>query len=264
MSQIIPAVLTVGGTGLVFGCILAFASFIFKVEEDERTELIVKVLPGANCGGCGYAGCAAYAAAIVEGKAPLNACGVGKEAVSKKIAEIMGAEAESAEPLVASVMCVGTCDLAKEKYEDDGLADCVSANKLAGGAKACRNGCLGLGSCAKVCPFGAISVSDGVAVVDKEKCTACGKCVSTCPKHIIKLIPQKSKYVVKCSSTAAGAQTIKACSAGCIGCKMCEKNCPKSAVKVENNLAEIDYSICVGCGICAEKCPKKIIRKEEI
>ncbi len=259
MNQIISAILIVGGTGLLFGLILAFASFIFKVDEDERIEKITNVLPGANCGGCGFAGCSAYASAIVEGKAPLNSCSVGKEAVSQKIAEIMGASVEDAEPLVAHVMCGGTCDSANTKYEYSGINDCAAAAKLGGGQKSCPNGCLGFGSCAAVCPFGAIEIKDGIAHIIKEKCVACGKCVKKCPKHIIKLIPAKQKHIVNCSAVTPGPATMKNCTVGCVGCRLCEKNCPKEAVKVENNLAAINYSNCVDCGICAAKCPKKVI-----
>lgn len=259
MSEIISAILVVGGIGLVFGCILAFASFIFKVEEDERIGLISAELPGANCGGCGYAGCSAFASAVVEGTAPVNGCTVGKNAVAEKVAAIMGCEAENIEPMVARVLCAGTCDVAKDKYEYQGISNCAAAAKLAGGAKSCPNGCLGLGSCAEACKFDAISVENGIAKVDPEKCTACGQCVEACPKKIIAMIPKKKKYTVDCSATTPGAATGKNCSVGCIGCKICEKNCLFDAIKVENALARIDYEKCTDCGICAEKCPKKII-----
>ena len=263
MSQIISAVLTVGGTGLIFGCILAFASFIFKVDEDERIGLIEAELPGANCGGCGYAGCSAYAAAVAQGSAPPNACTVGKAAVAEKIAEIMGCEAVAAEPTSAVVLCSGTCDLAPDKYQYSGIPDCAAANKLSGGAKSCSYGCLGLGSCVSVCQFGAIYIKDGIAHIDSEKCTSCGKCVKACPKNIIAILPKKQKYIVKCNSEDSGAKTSKQCKAGCIGCRICEKNCPSGAVKIENNLARIDYSLCTSCGICMDKCPKKIIHLKD-
>lgn len=259
MSQIISAVLIVGGTGLLFGCILALASFVFKVDEDERIEKILNALPGANCGGCGYAGCSAYAAAVVNENAPISACSVGKTAVSEKIAEIMGKTVEETTPLVAHVMCGGTCEKAKNKYTYDGIPDCAAAAKLSGGAKSCEFGCLGLGSCAAVCPFGAIELSNGIARIIPEKCVACGRCVKVCPKHIVKLVPANKTHIVNCSSVSPGAVVGKVCSGGCIGCKICEKNCPNGAVKVENNLAVIDYEKCTGCGICAEKCPKNAI-----
>lgn len=259
MANIIYAVAIVGIIGLIFGLLLSFASVIFKVETDEREGKIVEVLPGANCGGCGFAGCSAYAAAVVSGNAPVNACSVGKDAVAAKIAEIMGVKAEKSEPMCARVMCAGDCDKAPDKYIYTGNEDCRSAVRLAGGAKACPNGCLGLGSCVKVCKFGAISVTDGIASVDEEKCTACGACVKTCPKHIIELIPQKSKYYVQCKNTEKGALTNKHCKVGCIGCRKCEKACPVGAVAVNDNLAKIDCSKCIGCGACAAECPRKII-----
>ena len=259
MSGILSAILVVGGIGLVFGCILAFASFIFKVEEDERIGLISAELPGANCGGCGYAGCSAYATAVVEGTAPVNACSVGKSALAKKIAAVMGCEAQEIEPMVARVKCVGTCDVAKDKYDYQGIANCAAAAKLAGGAKSCPNGCLGLGSCAEACKFDAISIENGIAKVDSDKCTACGQCVAVCPKKVIELVPKKHKYVVDCSATTNGAVTGKNCTSGCIGCKICEKNCEVQAITIENFLAHINYEKCIDCGICAEKCPHKII-----
>ncbi len=259
MNSIISAVLIVGGIGLIFGCILAFASFVFKVEEDERIGEICESLPGANCGACGYAGCSAYAAAVVEKDAPLNACSVGKDAVTEKISQIMGKTSEAAEPKTARVLCIGNCKVSSDKYIYDGIADCVAVSKLSGGAKSCRYGCLGLGSCVSACQFDAIKIKDGVAWIDSEKCVACGKCIEKCPKNIILLMPKKSTPVVACSSTEKGALTTKNCKAGCIGCKICEKNCPSGAIKVENNLARIDYSLCTNCGICVEKCPKKVI-----
>lgn len=261
MSNVISAVLIVGGIGLIFGCILAFASFVFKVEEDERVGKISECLPGANCGACGYAGCSAYATAVVEQNAPINACSVGKDSVVEKIAQIMGKTAESSEQKTARVLCAGECEVAIDKYIYEGMVDCVAAAKLAGGAKACRYGCLGLGSCVKECQFDAIKIINGVATIDSDRCVACGKCVKKCPKNVISIVPKKQNYIVSCSSLEKGAFTTKKCTVGCIGCKICEKNCPVSAIKIENNLARIDSNLCIGCGVCAEKCPKKIILK---
>ena len=217
-------------------------------------------MPGANCGGCGFPGCGGCAAAIVAGTAPANACPVGGAAVAAKIGSIMGVEAGSAEPTAAFVKCQGTCDIAKEKYTYFGLDDCTMAMQLAGGgAKSCTYGCLGLGSCKKVCAFGAIEIVNGIAVIDKDKCVSCGKCVSTCPKHIIELLPVKKKVKVQCSSKDMGKNVNAVCSAGCIACKICEKNCPFDAIHVVDNLAVIDYDKCKACGICANKCPKGVL-----
>lgn len=182
--------------------------------------------------------------------------------MAEKIAAIMGVEAGSSQRMVAFVACQGDCDRAGQDYEYYGIQDC---SKMAfvpgGGPKSCSSGCLGYGSCVKACPFDAIHVIKGVAVVDKEKCKACGKCVESCPRHLISLIPYEAKYAVGCSSADKGPVTMKACQAGCIGCGICVKNCPAQAVAVKDFHAVIDQEKCVGCGVCAEKCPKKIIGK---
>lgn len=259
MNNILLAVVIIGGIGLFFGIILAIAGIVFEVKKDERITDICDVLPGANCGACGYTGCMAYASAIVTDNAPSNCCSVGKDPVAQKIADIMGVDAKAVEPKYAVVLCDGDCNKAKDKYEYAGVMDCVLASKLAGGAKECENGCLGLGTCVSVCKFDAISIVDGIAVVDPDKCTACGQCVIHCPKHIIEIIPAKNNYFVKCINNDKGAFTNKYCQTGCIGCKICEKACPIDAIHVNDNIAKIDYSICKNCGVCADKCPKKII-----
>ena len=171
--NVVTAIASISGLGVVFGGFLGYASKIFAVEEDPKVGEIMGVLPGANCGGCGFPGCSGCATAIAEGKAPVNACPVGGAKVAAKVAAIMGVEAGSSEPQVAFVKCNGTCSNAKSKYKYEGISDCVFASQLANsGSKGCTYGCLGLGSCVKVCDFGALSIVDGVAVVDEEKCVA--------------------------------------------------------------------------------------------
>ena len=251
---------SIGGLGIVFGAILGFASKIFAVDEDPRVGQVLECLPGANCGGCGYPGCGGLATAIVEGRAPVNACAVGGANAAAAIAEVMGVVAEEKEPTVAFVKCGGTCDKAQNKYDYDGISDCVMAAQLAGKtSKACTYGCMGLGSCVKACQFGAIKIENGVAVVDPDVCVSCGKCVSTCPQHIIELVPKKKKVKVQCSSKDMGKAVMSVCSAGCIGCKICEKTCKFDAIHVIDNIAVIDYDKCKNCGMCANKCPKKVI-----
>ena len=259
-QAIIFAIVSIGGLGIVFGAILGFASKIFAVDEDPRVGQVQECLPGANCGGCGYPGCGGLATAIVAGKAPVNACAPGGAKAAAAIAEVMGVVAEETEPTVAFVKCGGTCDKAQNKYDYDGIDDCIMAAQLAGASsKACAYGCMGLGSCVKACKFDAIKIENGVAVVDPDLCVSCGKCVSTCPKHIIEIVPKKKKVKVQCSSKDMGKAVMSVCSAGCIGCKICEKTCKFDAIHVIDNIAVIDYDKCKNCGMCANKCPKKVI-----
>ncbi len=259
MMDILFPVILIGGMGLLFGALLAIAAKAFHVKVDERIPKITNVLPGANCGGCGYAGCSAYAEAIVSGEAKTNLCPSGGTAVAEKIAEIMGIDALAVIPKVARVMCSGTNECAKTKYIYSGEADCHSAMKLGGGPKSCSYGCIGLGSCIKVCSNDAISIVNGVAVVDKDKCGSCGQCVLECPKHIIELVRADVSYTVSCSSKDKGKKVKAVCDTGCIGCGICAKNCLAEAITVENNLAKIDPEKCANCGMCAEKCPQKCI-----
>ena len=260
MNNIILAFICFAAISVILGAILAVASKVFAVENDERAEKILEYLPGANCGGCGYTGCSALSEAILKGDAPVNACASLSKEACDKIAEIAGlASPEAGIRKRAQVMCSGTHELAAKKYIYEGIQDCVSAAMLSGGDKLCPNGCIGLGTCASACKFGAIHIINGVAAVDYEKCVACGACITACPKHIIRLIPYDAKHWVGCSSTDKGAVTKNYCEVGCIGCKICEKACSNGAIKVENNLASINYELCNGCGVCVSKCPRKII-----
>ena len=190
MSGIIIAMLVVGGVGLFIGLFLGVAAIKFKVQVDEKEVAVLEALPGNNCGGCGYAGCSGLAAAIAKGDAAVNQCPVGGEAVAEKISEIMGVEAGESRRMAAFVACQGDCDKAKVDYEYTGIEDCRMLSFVPnGGPKTCNYGCLGYGSCVRACPFDAIHVVKGVAVVDKEKCKACGKCVEACPKKLISLLP---------------------------------------------------------------------------
>ena len=249
-----------GIVALLLGLFLGFAGEAFKVEVDPKEEAINGCLPGNNCGGCGYAGCSGLAAAIAKGEAPVNQCPVGGDEVAAKIGEIMGVDAGAGVKKVAFVKCAGTCEKAKSDYEYTGIEDCAAMAFVPnGGSKSCNYGCLGYGSCVKACPFDAIHVVDGVAVVDKDKCKACSKCIAACPKGLIELVPYDAKHMVQCSSHDKGKDVMAACSVGCIGCMKCVKTCEDKAVTVTNFLAHIDQDKCTGCGKCAEACPKKII-----
>lgn len=262
LKAIAITIAILGGLGLVFGLILAIASKIFAVEEDPRKELLMEIMPGANCGACGFAGCSAYADAVIEGTTVVGACPVGGAALAQKMASIMGVtDVGASVRQVAMVRCNGSGSN-RNRYNYEGIQNCLAASRVAaGGPLACRFGCLGYGSCMNLCDFGAISVEDGVAKVDTEKCVGCLKCISACPRNLITVVPYGSEVVIKCSSRDKGAFTRSACERGCIGCSLCVKACPSGAITVENNLASIDYNKCIACGACIEKCPQKLIRR---
>ena len=200
-AGVLTAAAVIGITGLLIAVLLGVAANVFEVPVDEKAIAIRDVLPGANCGGCGYAGCDAMAAAIAAGEAPVNGCPVGGPAVADKIGEIMGVSAGEDVKKVAFVKCAGTCDKASVKANYYGISDCRSAAAIPGRSdKACAYGCMGFGSCVAACGFDAIHIEHGVAVVDKEKCVACGKCAEECPNHLIELIPYDATKVVSCSN----------------------------------------------------------------
>ncbi len=260
MNGILIAALVVGIIGLVIGIVLGVASEKFKVEVDENEEKIRSLLPGNNCGACGFAGCDGLAAAIAKKQAPVNQCPVGGAEVAKLIGEVMGEKAQETIHMTAYVKCNGTCDKVKTQYQYFGIQDCQSASVVPGsGDKKCSYGCMGYGSCVKVCPFDAIHIIDGVAVVDKDQCKACQKCIDVCPNHLIEMVPYHSLHRVQCNSHDKGAKVTKACNVGCIGCTLCTKVCPTGAITVTDFLAHIDYTKCTNCGACVEKCPRKII-----
>lgn len=263
IESILIALAVVAVIGLIAAILLVLASHFFAVKVDEKFTEIRACLPGANCGACGFAGCDGYAQALAEGKVKANLCIPGALETVEKVSAILGIaveEGELKEASVAIVQCNGTCDAAPRKAIYDGVNSCRAAAVLYGGAVACRNGCLGCGDCAKVCPLGAICIQDDIAHVDSRVCIGCGLCAKTCPKGIISLIPRDSKTVVLCSNTEKGAIARKNCKNACIGCKKCELNCPEKAIVVTNNLAVIDYDKCTGCGICESNCPVHCIK----
>ncbi|MBQ4650074.1 MAG: RnfABCDGE type electron transport complex subunit B [Firmicutes bacterium] len=255
MSILTPVLLVVV-IGFVLAVILTIASKVFFVPVDETVANLRAELPGANCGACGFAGCDDYAAALAADPSIGTAkCPVGGADLAVALAAVLGVEAGTAEPQVAVVMCNGNKEAAKSLMEYQGLSTCVAAKQMFGGVNVCSHGCLGLGDCERICPYGAIKVCDGVAVVARELCVGCGMCANQCPNKVIRIAPAKNKVVVACNSKDAGAKTRKACSNGCIGCKKCEKACKFEAITVENNLAFIDPEKCKNCGLCAKDCP---------
>ncbi len=258
MTYIIP-VLILGVCGILAGVLLTVASKLFHVEVDERVEKISSSLPQANCGACGYAGCADYADAIVNNNAPTNLCRPGGTESANKIAEILGVSAEDVIPMTAVVHCNGDCNATQQQFDFDGVQSCKAVKRFYGGNGMCKYGCIGLGDCMNVCEYNAINIRDGLAKVNPSLCQACGQCVNVCPNNLISVRPKTNTVDVLCSSSANGKTTKLACSNGCIGCKICEKKCPDGAIKVENFHASIDYSKCTSCGLCKSACPVKAI-----
>ncbi len=254
-TAILYAVAALGVVAAAFGLILAFADKKFAVETDERVAKVRECLGGANCGACGFAGCDAFAQAVVEGKADPSGCApAGAEGI-KRIAEVMGISANVSAPKVAKVLCQGEKGVVKDKYEYVGATSCRTAASMAGGPKLCPYACVGLGDCERACKFGAISIHNGIAHIDETKCTACGACEKTCPRGVIKLLPLHSTVVVRCRNSETGRIAREMCMKACIACKLCEKQCKYDAIYVVNGYAMIDPEKCTRCGACAEKCP---------
>lgn len=261
-TDVVVPVLIFAAIGAIAGTLLILGSKFFAVEVDEKVTKIAEALPNANCGACGYAGCADYAKAVAEGKAPNNKCKPGGSDAAKAIAAIMGQEALEAEREVAYVRCNGCLDASEDRYNFISTQSCSATERFYNGKRMCRSGCDGLGDCAAVCDRDAICIVNGVAVVNPEKCGACGKCVAACPNNLIVIRPYKQKVDVRCSSRDPGKIAKDVCKNSCIGCKLCEKKCPEGAITVTDNHATIDYSKCTNCGACAAACPRKCIENK--
>lgn len=253
--------------GGFFGSVLAVASKKFEVETDERIPEILQVLPGANCGACGFPGCGGLAEAIVEGAAKPNACVVAKADVAEAIAQIMGQVVEASEERkVARIKCSCAVQDATKIYEYKGISDCHLAVNLFKGPRNCNFGCFGMGSCARVCPFGAISMNaDGLPEINYDLCTGCGVCVDDCPQFLLYLEKISQEVFIGCNNLDRGKPAKDVCSKACISCGICVKMCPEGAIKMNTyknggTLPSIDSSKCTQCGTCAERCPSKCIK----
>lgn len=243
---------------MLFAIALAYLGKKLAVSRDERIDQVRDCLSGANCGACGYAGCDGFATALVEGKAELSSCNATSKEKKEEIAEILGLT-DTGEATKVVVCCHGGQD-AKDKYDYVGYGDCRSMELLAGGRKQCAWGCLGTGSCVDACQHHAVTVKQkGYSEVSLSKCISCGRCISVCPKKIIKRIPASATYYVACSNHQKGKEVRELCTKGCIACGICVKQCEVGAITIVDNLATIDYTKCINCGKCAAKCPQRCI-----
>jgi RnfABCDGE-type electron transport complex B subunit len=264
LTNVLTALAVVVSVGAFFAILLAVFTELFGVEENEKTKQIRAVLPGINCGACGFKGCNDYADALANGKAKPNLCIPGSKATADEIGEILGIEVPEPKAVVAFVRCNGTCDATLEKAIYEGIDSCKAKYICYHGPKFCSYGCLGCGECAKICISDAINIFDGIAHVDADLCIGCGLCAKECPTNIISMVPKDATTVVCCSSKDRGADARKFCKNSCIACKKCEKACPNQAITVIDNCAVIDYSKCDGCGLCAEGCPTKCIKNVKL
>lgn len=266
MLQLIIPALILGGLGFLFALGLAYISKRFTVTVDPRVEEVESALAGANCGVCGYPGCRSYAEAIVFRGEPINKCAPGGKESLQRIAKIMNVEAPEVIPMVAVVQCQGGKHETVKFFTYDGVPDCQAAQMICAGSRSCNYGCLGFGSCAKSCPFSAISMnSNGLPVIDEEKCVGCGVCVEACPRKIIALIPRTQELFLGCVNLEASPSTRKFCQAGCISCGLCVKRNPAGTrgISMEGNLPSIKYELLRSWPEANQVCPRKcyVVRK---
>ncbi len=270
MATLIAPITVIGLTGLGCGLLLALAARFLAVREDSRVEAVLERLPGINCGACGMAGCAEYAQAIVLNGAPVTLCKPGGAETVKALAAYLGINAQADERQVAMILCGGHNQVAQRQADYNGIADCAAAERIGGDGKTCSYGCMGLGSCARVCPVDAIEITQQrLAQVHPELCIGCGKCVRTCPRSLIVMVPEGRTVHVLCRSRERGPVVRKYCSVGCIGCTRCAKALDNQGIAMDGFLAVVDYRVPITKTEVADVCPQHTIvirdgRKAEV
>lgn len=262
----LTSVLCLFGLGLIASVVLAVASRVFYVEEDPRVEAVTEALPGANCGGCGFAGCGAYAAAVIEDPSvSASLCCAGGSEVAAKVAELSGKASGSAEPMISFRRCVKDQGKVIKKYTYEGLTSCAAAAQLEDGPDACKFSCLGFGDCVKACAFDAMYIENDLVQINPAKCVACGACVGVCPNTILEMIPRRARVQVFCSTKDKMKDVMNVCEAGCINCGKCIKKCPANAISNPEGKIQIDQTACLAYGpdceeACVDACPRSILR----
>lgn len=256
ISAIWIPIVVCGVIALVLGLVIVLTARFFAVPVDNRLEEIKAILPGANCGACGFTGCEGYAKSLAEGNPDVARCPVGGTATVEELSEYLGLAVPSFVPKVAYVYCNGTTEHTSKRFDYSGTRTCAAAHSLFSGPNSCSYGCIGFGDCMEVCNFDAIYLENGIIRINADNCTACGLCVKQCPKNLINIIPKhKNTYAVQCRNKWPGAQTRKNCGVGCIGCRKCFKACEYGAISMEGTLAVIDHEKCTHCGACIAECP---------
>ncbi len=266
--MLLYSVLILFGVGLVAGTVLAISSRVFHVEEDPRIEAVMDALPGANCGGCGYAGCEGYAIAVIQDpNIAANLCVAGSAETTIAVGKLSGKAVTEADPLVSVRRCEKLDGDVATRFKYVGLPSCTAAAAMGSGlgVDACAFSCLGLGDCVRVCPFDALELQDNLVRVNAARCTGCGKCIASCPRNLLELIPKRARVMVFCSTLGKAKEVLEACKVGCISCSLCVKKCPAEAISMKNNVVHIDHQKCLEYGdscerICVSSCKRTILK----
>ena len=264
--MVVTSVMTLFGLGLVAAGLLALASRVFHVEEDPKVEAVLEALPGANCGGCGYAGCEGYAQAVTRDPAiAASLCVAGGADTAVAVGALTGKTVSAAEPLLSYRRCDKVNGEVSQKYDYQGMPSCAAVAALSGGNEDCTWSCLGFGDCEQTCPFDAITIANGLAEVDPVRCTGCGACVAQCPRNVLQLIPKRSRVTITCATKDKLRAVMDICKAGCINCGKCIKACPARALSNDKGRLEIDHTLCLSfgpeCGeACVHACSRRILR----
>ncbi len=264
--MVISSVLMLFGLGFVAAAVLAVASRVFYVEEDPRVEAVMDALPGANCGGCGYAGCEGYAIAVVnEAGVGASLCVAGSAETSITVGELTGKAVGASDPQISFRRCDKYAGKVKARYQYQGMPSCAAATLLMGGSDVCSWSCLGFGDCVEACPFNAMTIENGLVHINKAQCTGCGICIKACPRSSLELVPMRARVAVHCATKDKMRAVMDVCESGCINCGKCIKVCPAKAITTEDSRIVLDQQKCLSFGaecqeVCVVGCPRKIIR----